>query len=97
MPRRDYDDDSDLEDRPRRRRQRPVQRRSDSNVLLILACVGAFLVLMVGAGIGAYFWLRGQTEPALVIGGGAGGDLDRLSGTWECTFRDGPAASPCTR
>jgi hypothetical protein len=85
MPRRDYDD-SDLDDRPRRRRRRPVERKQGSNVVAILACIGAFLLLAIAVSVGGYFILRAKTVPIAGIGGG---DLERLAGAWECTFRDG--------
>lgn len=84
MPRRrdDWDDDDDL--RPRRRRP-PARRKQGSNLAIILILGGVALALILaGAGVAGYLLLRKPTG-----GGGAGAsDLERLSGSWECTFRD---------
>lgn len=48
---------------------------------MILIGVGVALLLVAGAAVLGYVWFRGK--PA-----STGGDLERLAGTWECTFRD---------
>ncbi len=88
MPKRDYDPDSDIDDRPRRRRRPAKRKKSDSNVLVILVCVGACFLLMLGTVVGGYFLLRRGPAPAIGIVESPGGDLERLAGRWECTFRD---------
>jgi len=85
MPRRDYDSDLDLP--PRRRRRR---RKLDSSSTVVLLCVGGglLLVLLVGAAVGAYIVLRAKPEGSGGAAGSGASDLERLAGTWECTFRD---------
>ena len=86
MPR--YDDDSDLEPRPRRRR-RPVRKNSGNGPVLILLCIGIALLVVVGAGVAGYLFLRGKPGSGLgVTGGSPKSDLEQLAGSWECTFRD---------
>src|SRR5262249_15143745 len=83
MPRYDDDSDLDYEPRPRRRRRR---RKQNNRLIIILLSLGAglFVAGLVGAGI--YVLLR---DKGGVWGAGApAGDLERLAGSWECTFRD---------
>src|SRR5262245_9252185 len=85
MPRRDYDSDLDLPPRRRRRRRKP-----DSSSTVILLCVGGglLLLLLVGAAVGAYIVFRAKPDGSGVATGPGASDLERLAGTWECTFRD---------
>src|SRR5262249_59746712 len=89
MPR--YDDDSDLEyeSRPRRRRRR-VPEKPDNRLIITVLCLGAGLFLLAAAGAVVYVLVRDTGIAPGPAGGGAGGggDLERLAGSWECTFRD---------
>lgn len=86
MPRRDDDFDSDLDDWPQPRRRPAKKKKKDATWIVILACVAVFLVLAVGGAIGGYLWLRGSgpVGPA----NPAAGDLERLAGQWQATYRD---------
>lgn len=88
MPRRrdDWDDDDDL--RPRRRRP-PARRKEGSNTAVILVVVIAGLVLLLaGGGVVGYLLLKKTPRGLDGAAGTVASDLDRLSGKWECTFRD---------
>jgi hypothetical protein len=79
-------DDSDLE-RPRRRRRPP--RRSGPNFALIAAIFGIGLLLIVGIGVCVWLVKYGLPgRPGPLLGGSTASDLQKLAGSWECTFRD---------
>ena len=81
MPRRDYD--SDLDDEPPRRRRR-ARRKPDNRLVVILLCLGFGLLFAAMAAVGLYVLLRDKPTASTV----AASDLERLAGSWECTFRD---------
>src|SRR5262245_3886545 len=83
MPRRD--DDSDLDYEPRRRR-RPVRRKPDNRLIIVLVCVFFGLLFAGMAGVGIYVLVRQKPTAARPVA--AASDLERLAGSWECTFRD---------
>jgi hypothetical protein len=80
MPR--YDDDSDLEPAPRRRR-RPARRKSDSGTTLIVLSMGFAVLFLACAAVGVYVIVRGKTLTST-----AAGDLERLAGSWESSYQD---------
>ena len=85
MPR--YDDDSDLEPRPRRRRPPPRRKRESSTALVLVAVFSAIVLFAGGVAVAAYLVLREQPGGGRDVAGG-GSDLERLAGSWESTFRD---------
>src|SRR5262249_53408978 len=89
MPRYDDDSDLDYESRPRRRRRRAPE-KPDNRLIITVLCLGVGLFLLAAAGAGVCVSVRDKGGAVGLAGGGAGGggDLERLAGSWECTFRD---------
>jgi len=88
---RRYDDDSDLDYEPRRRRRRRVHEKPDNRLIIIVLCLGVGLFLLAASGAVVYVLVRDKGAAPVLVGGGGGGggsDLERLAGSWECTFRD---------
>jgi hypothetical protein len=58
-------------------------------VLVLVAAAVGLVLLMGGAAVAGYLWLRTKPAggPGVAIGPGAT-DLDRLAGEWESTFHD---------
>jgi hypothetical protein len=56
---------------------------------LVLVCVGSVLLLMAtGVAAACYILLRENPKAFGVAAGPGATDVERLAGTWECTFRD---------
>jgi len=84
-----YDDDSDLEPRPRRPRRRRPRKESGTGPVLILACVGIVLLVLAATAVTGWILLHGKTGKDLgVTVDSPKSDLEQLAGSWECTFRD---------
>ena len=91
MPRYDDDSDLDYETRPRRRPRRAPE-KPDNRLIITVLCLGAGLFLLAAAGAVVYVLVRDKgVAPGPAAGGAGGGgvgDVERLAGSWECTFRD---------